>query len=147
MAAVVVVVAETSSGTGSSSKDIVRVRLTCEKCPPGGLVDEGLVVLPLRPAASLWLSRLPIRPRRRFDSDIINGYDSSLIPTFKTKILNKIDQVTHNCIVLRCVAITILYTYIYVFSYFFRKTWRVHLPMSVINQLAMTNYFALYSIK
>ena len=145
--AAVVVVAETSSGTGSSSKDIVRVRLTCEKCPPGGLVDEGLVVLPLRPAASLWLSRLPIRPRRRFDSDIINGYASSLIPTFKTKIQNKIDQVTHNCIVLRCVAITILYTYIYVFSYFFRKTWRVHLPMSVINQLAMTNYFAIYSIK
>ena len=142
-----VVVAETSSGTGSSSKDIVRVRLTCEKCPPGGLVDEGLVVLPLRPAASLWLSRLPIRPRRRFDSDIINGYASSLIPTFKTKIQNKIDQVTHNCIVLRCVAITILYTYIYVFSYFFRKTSRVHLPMSAINQSAMTNYFAIYSIK
>ena len=120
MAAVVVVVAETSSGTGSSSKDIVRVRLTCEKCPPGGLVDEGLVVLPLRPAASLWLSRLPIRPRRRFDSDIINGYASSLIPTFKTKILNKIDQVTHNCIVLRCVAMIILDTYMSLVIFFVR---------------------------
>ena len=145
--AAVVVVAETSSGTGSSSKDIVRVRLTCEKCPPGGLVDEGLVVLPLRPAASLWLSRLPIRPRRRFDSDIINGYASSLIPTFKTKIQNKIDQVTHNCIVLRCVAIIILDTYMSLVRYFFRKTSRVHLPMSAINQSAMTNYFAIYSIK
>ena len=137
--AAVVVVAETSSGTGSSSKDIVRVRLTCEKCPPGGLVDEGLVVLPLRPAASLWLSRLPIRPRRRFDSDIINGYASSLIPTFRTKIQKKkkIDQVTHNCIVLRCVAIIILDTYMSLVIFFVKLREFTFLPMSAINQSAI----------